>query len=51
MLHCAGFAAASDGSTRITARPTPCCAVGCRSNVTAKRGRVRLTSKSALNSV
>jgi hypothetical protein len=27
MLHCAGFAVASDGSTRITARPTPCRAV------------------------
>ena len=27
ILKCAGFAAASDGSTRITARPTPCRAV------------------------
>jgi hypothetical protein len=27
MLHCAGFAAASDASTRIAARPTPCRAV------------------------
>jgi len=51
LLHCAGFAAASDVSTRITVRPTPCRPVTAAGDVTAKRGGVRLTSKSALNSV